>query len=93
MPSPLGIDLGTQRMNEDPPTSTRISVTLPSGTPLEEEQFVINEADVLREAVEEVRNATILMELQLDGESFQYLSPVWTDVVGYVFLIALADCH
>jgi hypothetical protein len=81
MPSPLGIDLGTQRMDEDPSSSTRMSVALPSGTAVKEDQLA-NEAEVLREAVEEVRNATILMELQLDGESFQYLSPVWTDVVG-----------
>lgn len=36
----------------------------------------------MRNAVEEVRNATIMMELSLDGRRFHYLSPVWEDVVG-----------
>lgn len=39
-------------------------------------------ADDLANAVEEVRSATIMMELSLDGRRFHYLSPVWEDVVG-----------
>lgn len=39
-------------------------------------------AEDLRNAVEEVRSATIMMELSLDGSLFHYLSPVWEDVVG-----------
>lgn len=39
-------------------------------------------AEDLRNAVEEVRSATIMMELSLEGQLFHYLSPVWEDVVG-----------
>lgn len=76
----LGIDLGIHRVEEEA-GDTSMKVT---GPPAVDESGATRaeEAEVLREAVEEVRNATILMELALDGESFQYISPVWEDVVG-----------
>lgn len=79
--SSLGIDLGIHRVDEEAgDTSLKVS-----GPPAADDSGTTRaeEAEVLREAVEEVRNATILMELALDGESFQYISPVWEDVVGY----------
>lgn len=79
-PSPLGIDLGVHRVEEEASADTSITVSAPPA--LAEEASRAEEAEVLREAVEEVRSATILMELALDGVSFQYLSPVWEDVVG-----------
>lgn len=81
--SPLGADLGIHRVEEEAAADTTMTVTGPL-TIQEPEEPQVDEAEVLREAVEEVRSATILMELALDGESFQYLSPVWEDVVGYV---------
>ena len=78
--TPLGIELGMHRVEEEGPTNTNMTVSAPKASM--ENGGQTDEAEVLREAVEEVRNATILMELQLDGESFQYLSPVWSDVVG-----------
>lgn len=78
--SPLGVDLGIHRVEEEGPGDTSLKVSAPSAVP--EEATRAEEAEVLREAVEEVRSVTILMELALDGESFQYLSPVWEDVVG-----------
>lgn len=82
IPSPLGIDLGVHRVEEDAPADTSMKVSAP--VMVAEQSSRAEEAEVLREAVEEVRSATILMELALDGESFQYLSPIWEDVVGYV---------
>ena len=80
--SSLGIDIGVHRPEEETgDTSLKVS-----GPPVVDQSGAgrAEEAETLREAVEEVRNATILMELALDGESFQYISPVWEDVVGYV---------
>ena len=78
--SSLGLDLGVHRVEEEAGDSS-MKV---SGPPLNGDAGTARaeEAENLREAVEEVRNATILMELALDGESFQYISPVWEDVVG-----------
>jgi hypothetical protein len=78
----MGIDIGVHRPEEETgDTSLKVS-----GPPVVDQSGAgrAEEAETLREAVEEVRNATILMELALDGESFQYISPVWEDVVGYV---------
>ena len=84
VPSPLGIDLGVHRVEEEAPGDTHLKVAGPVQIADGEAATATHadEAEVLREAVEEVRNATILMELALDGDSFQYLSPVWEDVVG-----------
>lgn len=88
-PSPLGIDLGVHRVEEEAPADTSLTVSAPPA--IAEETSRADEAEVLREAVEEVRSATILMELALDGISFQYLSPVWEDVVGSVQYISYVN--
>lgn len=80
-PTSLGLDLGVHRVEEESVAddSMRVAAPILRTADISPEA---DEAENLREAVEEVRNATILMELALDGDSFQYLSPVWNEVVG-----------
>lgn len=66
--SPLGIDLGPVMMTPSHPASPT----------------TVKDAEDLRLTVEAVRSQTLLMELSLDGQLFQYLSSAWGDLVGYV---------
>lgn len=75
-----GRDLGV-RVIEDPDIPIKRTALVTDGAPVAA-ALQQSEAEVLREAVNEVRNATIVMEIALDGESFQYISPVWKEVVG-----------
>ncbi|GAA6004420.1 hypothetical protein JCM10207_000719 [Rhodosporidiobolus poonsookiae] len=75
--SPLGIDLGEQ--NEDAqevlgrPREPSVAVS---------DGDIKQRANDLRQAVEAIRAQTLLMELSLDGQLFQYLSSAWQDLVG-----------
>lgn len=78
---------GTQAKQE----SQSMSVTGPlassvmeqnAPSPSSKEPPALASALDLKSAVEEVRSATFLLELSLDGERFQYVSPVWKDIVG-----------
>lgn len=75
--SPLGIDLGLEG-NEQATFSQLLDV----GPIAETEENTKRDADDLREAVDQVRSQTLLMELSLDGQLFQYLSSAWLDLVG-----------
>lgn len=81
--SPLDIDLGDRPIMPATESQQRLSVTAPKPQDASQAQ---TDAQDLKTAVEEVRNATILMELSLQDELFHYLSPVWQDVVGCVRL-------
>lgn len=72
--SPLGIDLGTTEAAEidNAPTLDMVQDTIQK------------DADDLRHTVEQVRSQTLLMELSLDGQLFQYLSSAWEELVGSV---------
>lgn len=76
--SPLGIDLGLPDETADA-RSTRsrdpTSAIVPEDTK--------NRAEELKQAVEAITSQTLLMELSLDGQLFQYLSSAWQDLVGY----------
>jgi len=76
--SPLGIDLGLPDETADA-RSTRsrdpTSAIIPEDTK--------NRAEELKQAVEAITSQTLLMELSLDGQLFQYLSSAWQDLVGY----------
>jgi serine/threonine-protein kinase RIM15 len=79
-PTPLGIDLG-ERFRPPSPSgadSSRHS-SIPTGT---QEDAPRLGAEELKQAVERVCKETLLMELQLDGQSFQHLTPVWKRFVG-----------
>jgi hypothetical protein len=41
----------------------------------------------LQAAVERAQSSTILVELSLDGQHFEHLSPLWLSVIGYVALV------
>ena len=72
--SPLGIDLGTTE-----------SVVDDAPTPVMAQDTIQKDADDLRHTVEQVRSQTLLMELSLDGQLFQYLSSAWEELVGSVY--------
>jgi len=81
--SPLGIDLGGDRsavlVDEREPRTRE-----PTQTAQQEEDETHQRADDLRQAVETIRSQTLLIELSLDGQLFQYLSSAWRDLVGCV---------
>ena len=74
--SPLGIDLGTAESEVDD-----------APTPVVVQDTIQKDADDLRHTVEQVRSQTLLMELSLDGQLFQYLSSAWEELVGSVSLL------
>lgn len=76
--SPLGIDLG---VSYDDAETTEGAGELSSAA---HEEAAKRDADDLRQAVEQVRSQTLLMELTLDGQLFQYLSSAWRDLAGCV---------
>lgn len=72
--SPLGIDLGeesTDPARDADPLVARL-----------DENATRKDADDLRQAVEEIRSQTLLMELSLVGEKIQYVSSAWEDLAG-----------
>ncbi|KAI5474189.1 serine/threonine protein kinase RIM15, partial [Pseudohyphozyma bogoriensis] len=70
--SPLGIDLGGgDESAGEPAEATEDSHAVTAG-----------DAEDLRQAVETVTSQTLLMELSLNGQLFQYLSSAWLDLVG-----------
>ena len=77
VPGPEDADIGDRAMPL-PSTSPTVSVSIPPGSP----EHAKVETEDFKTAVEQVRIATILMELDLDEQRFQHLSPVWLDVVG-----------
>lgn len=77
--SPLESDIGEAALvpsAQEAPKSPKTSIKPSPESPVKPT------AQDLKNAAEEVRSATILMELNLDGETFHYLSPVWNTVVG-----------
>lgn len=74
--SPLGIDLGVQSEAGD--AAQQVS---DADIQLDEDATQ-QHAEDLRQTVEEIRNSTLLMELSLDGQLFQYLSSAWQELVG-----------
>lgn len=81
--SPLGIDLGVQ--SDEQGQAGQLVAVEPPVT----EDTTKQDADDLRQAVEQVRSQTLLMELSLDGQLFQYLSSAWQELVGYVLFLRL----
>lgn len=79
--SPLGIDLGV-RDHDDSTGAQAPSQLLASPTTAED--ATKRDAEDLRQAVDEVRSQTLLVELSLDGQLFQYLSSAWEELVGFV---------
>lgn len=73
--SPLDIALGIQYDYID---------ALSLSPPMDAGDAKRRDADDLRLTVEQVRSQTLLMELSLDGQLFQYLSSAWEDLVGWV---------
>jgi hypothetical protein len=73
----LGIDLGAH--SRDPEDTAE---PILSGQPSPTEDTAQQHAEELRQEVEEVRSQTLLMELSLDGQVFEYLSSAWQDLVG-----------
>lgn len=89
--SPAEMDIGDQSQQgvfPQTPTSAATQAAFTSSAT----SFMKPTAQDLRVAAEEVRSATILMELDLDGETFHYLSPVWQTVVGYVSYTVSVVC-
>ncbi|GAA6047829.1 hypothetical protein JCM3770_004663 [Rhodotorula araucariae] len=75
--SPLGIDLGDRmEVLSEPEGRSR------EPTQALQEVDTQQRADDLRQAVETIRSQTLLVELSLDGQLFQYLSSAWRDLVG-----------
>ncbi|KAM0755998.1 kinase-like protein [Meredithblackwellia eburnea MCA 4105] len=72
--SPLGIDLGVR--DDGAPIHTA------SPAPASPQDATKQDAEDLRQAVDQVRSQTLLMELSLDGQLFQYLSSAWEELVG-----------
>ncbi|GAA6061906.1 hypothetical protein JCM10212_000531 [Sporobolomyces blumeae] len=75
--SPLGIDLGSPE--ESSPARVARSREPTAGVNPEEAK---SRAEELKQAVEAITSQTLLMELSLDGQLFQYLSSAWQDLVG-----------
>ncbi|GAA5922084.1 uncharacterized protein JCM15063_003180 [Sporobolomyces koalae] len=75
--SPLGIDLGAPDESIDT-RSTRSRAPTASAGP----DDTRHRAEELKQAVEAITSQTLLMELSLDGQLFQYLSSAWQDIVG-----------
>ncbi|KAK4700084.1 serine/threonine-protein kinase RIM15, partial [Phenoliferia sp. Uapishka_3] len=73
--SPLGIDLGVPEEDGNSSQATGLAFT-------SSEDATKRDAEDLRQAVDEVRSQTLLMELSLDGQLFQYLSSAWEELVG-----------
>lgn len=87
--SPLEIDISDpsqQAIRPQTPTTAAKVASPATASPMKPT------AHDLRIAAEEVRSATILMELDLDGETFHYLSPVWQTVIGYASICPLVLC-
>lgn len=82
--SPLGIDLGEPAEDGGrPPLTQQLSDTdLDSTTADATAEETAEHADALKQTVEEIRSSTLLMELTLDGQVFQFLSSAWEDLVG-----------
>ncbi|GAA5827005.1 hypothetical protein JCM11251_002203 [Rhodosporidiobolus azoricus] len=83
--SPLGIDLGEQReqVEELAEDGRKREATI-----VAPEEEIKQRTEDLRQAVETIRAQTLLMELSLDGQLFQYLSSAWQELVG----IDVEDC-
>lgn len=79
--SPLGIDLGVQAGQAGQFVANK---------PVVSEDTTKRDAEDLRQAVEQVRSQTLLMELSLDGQLFQYLSSAWQELVGCVLFAFLS---
>ncbi|GAA5875846.1 hypothetical protein JCM16303_004019 [Sporobolomyces ruberrimus] len=75
--SPLGIDLGVPDDAADA-RSTRSRDPTAANIPEDPK----HRAEELKHAVEAITAQTLLMELSLDGQLFQYLSSAWQDLVG-----------
>ncbi|GAA5992000.1 hypothetical protein JCM10908_000689 [Rhodotorula pacifica] len=76
--SPLGIDLGERPAapEKSPLRHAREPSSVPADT---ESQARVGD---LHQAVDTIRAQTLLMELSLNGQLFQYLSSAWQDLVG-----------
>lgn len=75
--SPLGIDLGESAMATSPGA---VHAREPSATAAEVDAR--SRVGDLHQAVDTIRAQTLLMELSLNGQLFQYLSSAWQDLVG-----------
>ncbi|KAM0793596.1 hypothetical protein ACM66B_001029 [Microbotryomycetes sp. NB124-2] len=84
--SPLGIDLGVPA--PEPPRNDSVEATAGSQPPELEmrtsQEFADQRAADLRQTVDEIRSSTLLMELSLDGQLFQFLSSAWEELTGLV---------
>ncbi|TNY19781.1 hypothetical protein DMC30DRAFT_353426 [Rhodotorula diobovata] len=81
--SPLGIDLGDRDRVEVLSDAAEPRTREPTQTMQQPgAEDTLQRADDLRQAVETIRQQTLLVELSLDGQLFQYLSSAWRDLVG-----------
>ncbi|SCV68579.1 BQ2448_700 [Microbotryum intermedium] len=78
--SPLGIDLGEQSANPGDSESTQQFDDIDADAASEDAAEAHHED--LRQTVEQIRSSTLLMELTLDDQLFQYLSSAWQELVG-----------
>ncbi|SGY33607.1 BQ5605_C002g01515 [Microbotryum silenes-dioicae] len=79
--SPLGIDLGEQSANPDDSEPTQQQFDDVDADATSEDAAEAHHED-LRQTVEQIRSSTLLMELTLDDQLFQYLSSAWQELVG-----------
>ncbi|GAA6036568.1 hypothetical protein JCM8097_001229 [Rhodosporidiobolus ruineniae] len=79
--SPLGIDLGLANDEEKEELAGQDGRRREQSAAVTEGE-IKQRADDLRQAVETIRQQTLLIELSLDGQLFQYLSSAWQDLVG-----------
>lgn len=77
--SPLGIDLG---LAADGGGEEGAMGPMPSDADKPLEETTEQHAEALRQTVEEIRSSTLLMELSLDDQLFQFLSSAWEELVG-----------
>lgn len=79
--SPLGIDLGEAAANDGtaPAFAPQLSDADLAAAAADE---TAEHAEQLKQTVEEIRSSTLLMELTLDGQMFQFLSSAWEELVG-----------
>ncbi|KAK4055098.1 rim15, signal transduction response regulator [Microbotryomycetes sp. JL201] len=87
--SPLGIDLGVpapEQMREDATTIVDQARPERPGAPegRTSQEFADQRAADLRQTVDEIRSSTLLMELSLDGQLFQFLSSAWEELTGLI---------
>ena len=75
--SSMNVDLGEHMLQQSTNGAAKLNVIAPLEAPA-------TATDDLKTAVEEVRSATILVELSLNSSEpvFHYISPVWEEVVG-----------